>query len=290
MATWQRSTAGGGEGRTQEGDRQRPRASEETNQHDPGHRLGESPAQRSRSAASGEEDPLKMQQGRDELAPAFFERREERLALARHLERNGIRDRRVLAAMAKVPRHAFVPAAYAARAYEDGALPLAAGQTISQPFVVASMTELARLSSTDRCLEIGTGSGYQAAILAEICDSVFSIEYVPELCALGERNLRALGYGPDRVHLRCGDGTRGWPEEAPWDAILVTAAPPEVPVPLLEQLALGGRLVIPVGALEGPQQLEVWERVGEGLRAEAFRRQEHYGVRFVPLVSSAAPS
>ncbi len=208
----------------------------------------------------------------------------------RHLERNGIRDRRVLAALATVPRHAFVPAAHAARAYEDGALPLAAGQTISQPFVVATMTELARVSPADRCLEIGTGSGYQAAILAEVCDSVFSIEYVPELCDLGERNLRALGYGPDRVRLRCGDGTRGWPEEAPWDAILVTAAPPAVPPALLEQLAPGGRLVIPVGEIDGPQQLEVWERVGAGMRPEAFQRREHYGVRFVPLVSGAAPS
>lgn len=205
-----------------------------------------------------------------------------------HLERSGIRDRRVLAAMLRVPRHVFVPAVHADWAYEDGALPLAAGQTVSQPFVVASMTELAHLAPEGRCLEIGTGSGYQAAVLAEMCRSVFSIEFIPELCAMGERNLRGLGYGPERVSLRCGDGTRGWPEEAPWDAILVTAAPAEVPAPLLEQLALGGRLVIPVGHIAGPQQLEVWERVAEGFRPEAFRRQTLYGVRFVPLVGGAA--
>jgi protein-L-isoaspartate(D-aspartate) O-methyltransferase len=208
----------------------------------------------------------------------------ERQALVAELRTQGIADERVLAALEKVPRHAFVPARHTEFAYDNIALPLGGGQTVSQPFIVASMTEQARLTPEDRCLEIGTGSGYQAAVLAEMCRRVWSIEYQPELAAGAERVLRSLGYGPDRIELRTGNGWNGWPEHAPWDAILVTAAPDEVPRALLEQLALGGRLVVPVGDVTGSQQLEVWQRVGPGSRPWAFRRQVLYGVRFVPLV------
>lgn len=218
---------------------------------------------------------------------AFAERREERLVLVEELRAQGIRDPRVLAAMARVPRHAFVPAAEAARAYENTALPLAVGQTVSQPFIVASMTEQARLTESGRCLEVGTGSGYQAAVLAEVCRKVWTIEYFPELAAGAERTLRGLGYGPDRIELCVGDGRRGWPEAAPWDAILVTAAPAKVPRPLLEQLALGGRLVIPVGDVASSQWLEVWQRVAPGIEPGAFRRETLYGVRFVPLLGES---
>lgn len=220
---------------------------------------------------------------------SFGERVAERHALVEELRTQGIADERVLAALERVPRHAFVPERHAGLAYDNIALPLAGGQTVSQPFIVASMTELARLDPEARCLEIGTGSGYQAAVLAEVCKRVWSIEYQPELAAVAERVLRSLGYGPDRVELRTGNGWEGWPEHAPWDAILVTAAPEEVPRALLEQLALGGRLVVPVGGVTESQQLEVWQRVGPGYRPESFRRQVLYGVRFVPLVGRPRP-
>lgn len=240
------------------------------------------------TVSSQNEDPRAQAMGgngESQALRAFFERAGERRRLAERLGRNGIQDRRVLEAIATVPRHAFVPPEAAHVAYEDIALPLAQGQTVSQPFVVASMTEQARVGPGDRCLEVGTGSGYQAAVLAEMGATVYSIEVLPELYEAGRRTLRALGYGPDRVQLRCGDGSQGWPEEAPWDAILVTAAPARIPEPLLEQLGMGGRLVIPVGDQSSWQQLEVWQRVGPGEGPDAFRRDVLYGVRFVPLVT-----
>jgi protein-L-isoaspartate(D-aspartate) O-methyltransferase len=174
----------------------------------------------------------------------------------RQLVRRAIRDPRVLAAMRRIPRHAFVPESLRAEAHADYPLPIGEGQTISQPYIVARMTELLALAGRERVLEIGTGSGYQAAVLAELAGEVYSIEYLPAIAARAERILHALGL---RVHVRTGDGTLGWPEAAPFDRIVVTAAAPAVPPPLLEQLGEGGRLVIPVGG-PGAQVLQVVER------------------------------
>ena len=193
------------------------------------------------------------------------------------LEARGIKDARVLAAMRKVPRHEFVPDALVASAYDDGALPIGHAQTISQPYIVALMTELAALGPGAKVLEVGTGSGYQAAVLAEVAKDVYSIEIVEPLGRRAEATLRRLGY--ERVHVRTGDGYRGWPEAAPFDAILVTAAPDHVPPALLEQLAVGGRLVIPVGG-SGEQELWVYTRTEHGVE-----RRHLLPVRFVPLRS-----
>jgi protein-L-isoaspartate(D-aspartate) O-methyltransferase len=186
----------------------------------------------------------------------------------------GIRDERVLEAMRRVPRHEFVPEAERQSAYEDRPLPIGRGQTISQPYIVAAMTELAAPEPGARVLEIGTGSGYQAAVLAEVAGEVYSIEIIPELARTAAARLARLGYG--RVHVRTGDGYLGWPEAAPFDAIIVTAAPPEVPKPLEEQLKVGGRLVIPVGDLY--QELRVITRTPTGLREQSV-----FPVRFVPM-------
>ena len=194
--------------------------------------------------------------------------------VARQLRARGISDERVLAAMAKVPRHEFVPAASRPLAYEDEPLPIGHGQTISQPYIVAAMTELARVDARSRVLEVGTGSGYQAAVLAEIARDVYTIEIVEALATEATRTLRRLGYGAVRV--RHGDGYRGWKEAAPFDAIIVTAAPPTVPPALLDQLAPGGRLVIPVG--DEDQELQVHRRTADG-----FEVTRHFPVRFVPM-------
>ena len=158
----------------------------------------------------------------------------------------GIKDERVIKAMLKVPRHEFVPLEYRHMAYNDHPLPIGFGQTISQPYIVALMTEALELKPTDKVLEVGTGSGYQAAILGEICREVYTIEIIPELAERAKRTLKRLGYR--NVFVKCGDGFLGWPEKAPFDAIIVTCAAPFVPPPLVQQLAEGGRLVIPVGA------------------------------------------
>jgi protein-L-isoaspartate(D-aspartate) O-methyltransferase len=186
-----------------------------------------------------------------------------------------VKDARVLAAMRKVPRHEFVPANVRGRAYDDAPVPIGHGQTASQPYIVAVMTELAELGPDSRVLEIGTGSGYQAAVLAECAGEVWSIELLEPLATSARRTLERLGYG--RVHVRQGDGYRGWPEAAPFDAIVVTAAPPEVPKALLDQLAMGGRLVVPVGTDE--QELEVHRRTAEGIRVKKV-----LPVTFVPMV------
>ena len=157
----------------------------------------------------------------------------------------GIRDERVLSALLKVPRHLFVPEELRDRAYVDAPLPIGEGQTISQPYIVALMTEALELDEDSRVLEIGTGSGYQAAILAEIAKEVYTVERIPALLERARRILEALGY--DNIYFKLGDGTLGWEEHAPYDAIIVTAGAPEVPEPLVEQLKVGGRMVIPVG-------------------------------------------
>ena len=197
------------------------------------------------------------------------------------IERRGVRDRGVLDAMTRVPRHLFVPEALRGRAYEDGPLPIGHGQTISQPYIVAFMTEAIRPQPTDRVLEIGTGSGYQAAVLALVSREVISIEILPELGESARSRLRELGY--DNVTVRIGDGYAGSPDEAPFDAILVTAAPVEVPPGLLEQLKVGGRMVIPVGDKE--QHLLRLTRTSEG-----FERENLLPVRFVPMTGGMKPS
>lgn len=216
---------------------------------------------------------------------AFAERSAERARLVREtMAERGITDARVLRAMGRVPRHRFVPPEVAGAAYSDRPLPIGWGQTISQPYIVAAMTEAVAPQATDRCLEIGTGSGYQAAVLAELCRETYSIEYVPELAELGAKNLRALGY---RVSLRTGDGYRGWPEAAPFDVVVVTAAPERTPPPLLDQLAVGGRLVIPVGPRDGVQKLILYTRKTPGRGEPHFERRELAVVRFVPFVGEA---
>ena len=200
--------------------------------------------------------------------------------VAEQIAARGIEDPRVLAAMRSVPRHAFVPAEHRDRAYEDFPVGIGHGQTISQPYVVALMTTLARVGPGDRVLEVGTGSGYQAAVLAACGAEVWTIEIVPELAERARRDLARLGY--DRVHVRTGDGYRGWPDQAPFDAVLVTAAPPSVPRPLLDQLAPNGRLVIPVGEAGDVQSLEVHVRTEHGVEVE-----EIAPVRFVPMTGEA---
>ena len=192
------------------------------------------------------------------------------------IERRGVSDPDVLRAMRAVPRHLFVPEEYQAQAYNDHPLPIGYGQTISQPYIVAWMTELLALEPDYRVLEIGSGSGYQAAVLAEIVAEVYTIEIVPELATATETRLRELGY--DQIHLRRGDGYWGWPEVAPFDAIIVTAAPDHVPQPLVQQLKEGARLVIPIGPPGGYQSLWQFTREGEEVMA-----REIAGVRFVPF-------
>ncbi len=205
-------------------------------------------------------------------------REAERSALVSELAGQGIRDERVLAALRRVPRHEFVPESVRGLAYENHPLPIGEDQTISQPYIVALMTELAALTATSRVLEIGTGSGYQAAVLAELAGEVYSIEIVEPLARTAAETLRRLGY--DRIHLRVGDGYRGWPEAAPFDAIVVTAAPPEVPAPLRDQLAPGGRLVIPVG--DEYQELRVITKTPTG-----FDDKTVIPVRFVPMTGES---
>ncbi len=191
------------------------------------------------------------------------------------IARRGVRTPRLLAVMECVPRHCFVPPDDLAWAYADGPLPIGHGQTISQPYIVALMTELLQLEPTARVLEIGTGSGYQAAVLGKLAAEVHTVELIPELARRAEETLRDLEYANIHVHL-C-DGSPGWPEFAPYDGIIVTAASPEVPPPLLEQLAEGGRLVLPVGG-RGSQVLEVHRRAGNKITCE-----RSIPVAFVPL-------
>ena len=192
----------------------------------------------------------------------------------------GISDAAVLAAMQTVPRESFVPARLADRAYDDGPLPIGEEQTISQPYVVALMTEALQLTRTDRALEIGTGSGYAAAVLAEIAAEVYTIERIASLATSTRDRLAALGYA--RVHVRCGDGSLGWPEHAPYNAIVVTAGGPDVPHALLDQLAVGGRLVMPVG----PSSCE--QRLVRRVRAttDTFTSEDLGPVAFVPLIGA----
>lgn len=194
-----------------------------------------------------------------------------------------VRDANVLRAMNKVPRHLFVASEYQKDAYEDHPLPIGHGQTISQPYIVAKMTELADFKPGAKVLEIGTGSGYQAAVLAELGAEVYSIEIIEALSKQAEKNLKAAGYS--KVHLRVGDGYKGWPEVAPFDAVIVTAAPEKVPQPLKDQLKVGGKLVIPVGQAGGffhRQELIVITRT-----KKEFEQRSVFPVAFVPMTGEA---
>jgi protein-L-isoaspartate(D-aspartate) O-methyltransferase len=197
--------------------------------------------------------------------------------VARQLAGRDITDARVLSAMGRVRRHLFVRPSLWGEAYDDHALPIAEGQTISQPYIVALMTQLLELTGRERVLEVGTGSGYQAAILAELSRQVFTIEILPALAQTAAAQLSALGYR--NVEVRAGDGYRGWPEQAPFDAIVVTAGATHIPGPLIEQLKEGGRLVIPVGASSASQEL-LHGRKEQGRLVTRVVAP----VRFVPLV------
>lgn len=230
--------------------------------------------------------PATPERARQELPPAKAPQAEaESSATAAARERmvntqiipRGIESRAVIDAMRRVPRHAFVGSAYRSAAYEDRPLPIEDGQTISQPYIVALMTELADVQHGDKVLEVGTGSGYQAAVLAALGAKVFSIEIMPGLAASARTTLERLQYP---VEVRHGDGYAGWPEHAPFDAIVITAAPPSVPEPLIQQLALGGKLVVPVGS--GTQDLWVWTRTERGLD-----KRNVLPVRFVPMTGQA---
>jgi protein-L-isoaspartate(D-aspartate) O-methyltransferase len=179
------------------------------------------------------------------------------------IRRRGISDPRVLEAMRTVPREQFVPEEERARAYDDSPLPIGRGQTISQPYIVAYMTEALGVAAGHKVLEVGTGSGYQAAVLGELAREVYTIEIVPELAARAAATLEALGYA--NVRVRDGDGYAGWPEQAPFDRIIVTAAPDDIPQPLVDQLAPGGRLVIPVGPQGGAQWMTILEKTDRGV-------------------------
>lgn len=192
------------------------------------------------------------------------------------IARRGIKDERVLEAMRKVPRHEFLPAEARSMAYADSPVRIGRGQTISQPYIVALMTELLDVHQDHCVLEVGTGSGYQAAILAELGAEVYSIERHPELAAQAQKKLTKLGY--ENVQVIVGDGTQGYEPAAPYDRIIVTAAAPSVPQKLLDQLSDGGRLVLPVGS-RFSQRLEIWERSGE-----EFKQESNIPVTFVPLI------
>ncbi|MCK5066444.1 MAG: protein-L-isoaspartate(D-aspartate) O-methyltransferase [Bacteroidales bacterium] len=213
--------------------------------------------------------------------PAFSERTGERERMVRdHIENypyHPVKDQKVLTAMRRVPRHRFVPAEYQDLAYRNSPLSIGHSQTISQPVIVAHMTELLDIQPDDRILEIGTGSGYQAAVLGELCKHVFTMEIVAPLGRKAEKLLDELGY--ESVKVRIGNGYQGWPEEAPFDKIIVTCAPNQIPQPLLDQMAPGGRMVIPVG---GQFQTQYMVEVTKNQKGR-ISKKEHYPVRFVPM-------
>ena len=195
------------------------------------------------------------------------------------IERRGVKDPRVLRALRRVPRHTFVPKHLAEQAYDDNALPIGQEQTISQPLVVAIMTESLGLKPTDKLLEIGTGSGYQAAVLAELVDHIYTIEIVETLARQAKNRLRKIGY--ENITLRTGDGYGGWPDKSPFDAIMVTAAPHHIPQALVAQLKIGGKMVIPVGDFN--QQLLLITKQADG----SVKEKRIIPVRFVPMTGKA---
>ena len=237
-----------------------------------GHEKSERPADENRN--SGDQKQWKP--------PRFEARREERRRMVRNqIVGREIKDKDVLEAMRHVPRHSFVPDAYRSRAYADTPLPIGEGQTISQPYIVAYMTDLLELEKGDKVLEIGTGSGYQAAVLTEITPHVFTIEIIEELAATAEERLDALGYTV--VKTKTGDGYYGWEKYAPFDGIIVTAAAGHIPPPLVKQLKKGGRMVIPVGGVFETQYLILAHKDEEG----KVRTDRLLPVRFVPMTGRA---
>jgi protein-L-isoaspartate(D-aspartate) O-methyltransferase len=194
------------------------------------------------------------------------------------IEARGVKDKRVLKAMLKVERHLFVPKAQVSNAYDDTPLPIGYGQTISQPYIVAYMTEVLKLKGNEKVLEIGTGSGYQAAILSLLCKEVYTIEIIKELGETARKRLKQLGY--KNVYVKIGDGYKGWPEKAPFDAIMLTAAPDHIPAPLKQQLKNHGRLLLPLG--EYFQDLVLVQREGN-----KFKETRLLPVRFVPMTGKA---
>jgi protein-L-isoaspartate(D-aspartate) O-methyltransferase len=217
--------------------------------------------------------------GEAAIADSAEQRRSRAEMVREQMAARGIRDRRVLEAMRTVPRHLFVPPSMVPYAYQDTPLPIGYGQTISQPYIVAFMTEALELRPRDRVLEIGTGSGYQAAVLARLCREVYSIEIVAPLGKQAAERLQRLGHADVRV--RIGDGYAGWPEAAPFDAVIVTAAPERIPETLIEQLRVGGTMVVPVGV--GVQSLVRLRKTPQGLKREML-----LPVRFVPMVKGEA--
>jgi len=211
-------------------------------------------------------------QGKDEYAFA-----RERM-VSSQIVRRGVSDKLVLAAMRKVPRHEFVPEGLKSRAYEDNPLPIGEDQTISQPYIVALMTELLGLEGGEKVLEIGTGSGYQAAVLAEIAKEVYTIEIIGSLARTAEERLTKMGY--KNITVKCGDGYKGWEEHAPFDGVIVTCAPDHIPQPLLDQLTVGGRMVIPVG--DYFQELKLLTKT-----EDAVKEKNVIPVRFVPMTGEA---
>ncbi|OYT54813.1 MAG: protein-L-isoaspartate O-methyltransferase [Candidatus Altiarchaeales archaeon ex4484_2] len=195
------------------------------------------------------------------------------------LEGRDIYDRRVLDAMARIPRHEFVPSSYRHMSYEDHPLPIGHGQTISQPYIVALMTQSLQLDDSVRVLEVGTGSGYQAAVLSGLCNETYSVEIITELASRADETLEKLGYAVD---VKNADGYFGWEEHAPYDAIIVTCAANHIPPPLVEQLKEGGRLVIPLGSVRYHQTLTLVKKTGGGVVTEYIT-----GVRFVPMTGEA---
>lgn len=214
--------------------------------------------------------------GKEELEKEYESQRNN--MVKNQIEARGITDKLVLDAMRKVPRHRFIPENQRKYAYNDGPLPIGHGQTISQPYIVAIMTDLMNLKGGEKVLEVGAGCGYQAAVLAEIASEVFTIEIVPELCEMADSNLKELNY--ENVQVRCGDGYRGWPGGEPFDAIMVTAAPDHVPPALVEQLKVGGVLVLPVG--DYYQDLVAITKTESGTT-----REKVIPVRFVPMTGEA---
>ncbi len=213
----------------------------------------------------------------DHNNPTFKERVEDRKEMVKEqIKERGVNDPNVLKAMQTVPRHAFVGKNYRYRAYYDSPLPIGYGQTISQPYIVAYMTEKLELEKDDKVLEIGTGSGYQAAVCAEICKEVYTIEIIEELANSAERRLKKLGY--NNVFTKAGDGYYGWPEEEPFDNIIVTSAAAFVPPPLMKQLKENGKMVIPVGSPYGNQRLVLVEKDKDKVKTRTLMP-----VRFVPM-------